>query len=237
MPDAMKEKISPTVYLTIETDTLQPVEIRSRAKWCFIDWGDWSFGKNPIGRRTYRKRGQYVITITAEDLQMIHISGCKLLFAMFSGCKNLKGMYLNNVGLRSLKLSGCKELRHLSCRGNLLTALDLYGTPRLRRLECGHNQLKSLILWGTSEISYLECNNNRLKELSFPHKNALIRLDCSDNLLSKEALRKILAKLPNPALKANASVRFSGNPGEFVCNTQKIIDRGWKLGRYETRAA
>lgn len=233
----MKKEIQETVYLTIKTDAKQPIEIRTLAEWCFIDWGDEAYSPGPLSTRTYRTKGEYKIVITAQKLREIHIIGKECSFAKFISCTYLKRLEMNEVDLRSIELYGCKELRNLSCENNRLTALDLYESPKLCRLKCSYNSLKSLVLWRTTGISYLKCNNNQLVELKFPINNALVYLDCSDNLLSKKVLQKIFLRLQKPALKKGAKIKCGGNPGFSSSVTPKIINKGWEIRRCRRSAA
>lgn len=233
----MKEEIPETVYLTVKTDAKQPIEIRTLAEWCFIDWGDEAYSPGPLSTRTYRTKGEYKIVITAQKLREIHIIGKECSFAKFTNCTYLKRLVMNEVGLRSIELYGCKELRNLSCENNRLTALDLYESPKLCRLKCGYNSLRGLVLWRTTKISYLICNNNQLRELKFPVNNALVHLDCSDNLLSKKELQKIFLRLHKSALKKVAKIKCGGNPGFSPDITRKIITKGWEVGKRKRSAA
>lgn len=233
----MKKEITEVAYLTVDAKTRQPFEIRIQAKWCLIDWGDYSFGCGLRSERSYEKKGKYKITITAEELQEVSVIGSNCMFADFSGCKHLKRLYIDGTGLKSIELHGCKELKLLSCGNNQLTTLDLFDLPKLHRLECSHNYLQSLILRRTCAISHISCNDNQLNELKIPGKNSLVYLDCSDNLLSEESLKKVFSRLFCYLPERKAKISCERNPGFPSCNTRKIIDKGWRIKGYKDNAA
>lgn len=233
----MKKEIQETACIIVKTDAKQPIEIRTKDEWCFIDWGDCAFSPGGKNRRIYRKRGIYEILITAKKLEEVHILGQECRFAKFNDCHHLKRLKMNDVGLRDIEFNGCKELRYVSCENNRLTCLNFYDSPRLHTLECGYNHLMGLTLWRTFSISRLKCNNNQLKELNIPGKNSLIYLDCSDNLLAKDELNKIFSKLQSYTLNGSATINCKGNPGFTSCNVKRIIAKGWKIGKRKSSAA
>lgn len=232
----MKKEKPEIAHLIINAKAKEGVGIRTQAKWCFIDFGDYAYGCGLHCKRNYEQKGSYKVIITGENIEAMEITGC-CSFADFSECNRLQQISVCNTGLQGIDLRRCRELRQLECGFNKLMLLDLCDSPQLLRLECENNLLRWLILRRTCHLSYLQCNDNQLKEINIPGKSSLLHVDCSNNRLPKESLNKIFSKLPLYSPEKQAEIIFEGNPGCSQCNQKKIIAKGWEIGKSKSKAA
>ena len=139
----------------------------------------------------------------------------------FSGCSEMRSIFINGAGLKNLNVTGCSELTslHLNYCTDL-KSLDLRACNKLEQLECTNSGLSTLKITGCP-LKYLDCSNTALTSLDLTGMNNLQRL-CIDHTSIGEidvsgapAIRTIYLNI-EPSALGNGVMEITDDSEEYL---------------------
>ena len=139
----------------------------------------------------------------------------------FSGCSEMRSIFINGAGLKDLNVTGCSELTalHLNYCTDL-KSLDLRTCNKLEQLECTDSGLSTLKITGCP-LEYLDCSNTALTSLDLTGMNNLKWL-CIDHTSISEidvsgapAIRTIYLNI-EPSALGNGVMEVTDDSEEYL---------------------
>lgn len=162
--------------------------------------------------------------VTAQTIKIkgavtkIDCSSCNVTQLDLSKSQSLKQLWCTGNSIETLEVAHLSALEILFCGQNALKALDLRGNAQLKELDCSENNLTTLNTIANKKLSILLCyhnsvattdlsqnpllvgvdfSENQLTALDLSHNPLLETVYCNGNQIGGEAMRQVIATLPN----------------------------------------
>lgn len=186
------------------------------------------------------------LTITNSELSSCNLRNCTELeelacctmpnLADLDVSNNNKLLYLQifDTGIAALTFGENTELGNLECLNNKnLADIDLHGAPNLYYLAISDSDISALDVSFLTSLRSVLCNGNKLTTLDLSNNKALYRINIGDNRFEAGALNAIFTDLPvSRSVQKPNIIWYEGNPGSDSCDSDIILQKGWKIYKY-----
>lgn len=186
------------------------------------------------------------LTITNSELSSCNLSNCTKLEDLVCGTmpnlaeldvsnnKKLLRIQIMDTGIAALTFGENTELGKLECsRNNNLSEIDLHGAPNLYHLTISDSDISALDVSFLTNLRSVLCSGNKLTTLDLSNNKALYHVNLGDNRFEAGALNAIFSDLPISRSAQNPDIIwFEGNPGSDLCDSDIILQKGWRIYKY-----